>query len=72
VTQDGLYYTSYRDGAFRSIRYHDWATGTAIDVWPTVGLRSGLTVSPDQTRLWYAALHDVGSDLTMFEFAPID
>jgi hypothetical protein len=71
---DGLYYTAFEGGGFRAIRYHDWATGTSIEVLSVSGLgriRGGLTVSPDQTHLWYAAVPpDAGSDLTMFEFAP--
>jgi serine/threonine protein kinase/Tol biopolymer transport system component len=69
---DGLYYTAFEGGGFRAIRYHDWATGTSIDVLTELGgIRGGLTASPDQTRLWYAAVPpDAGSDLAMIEFAP--
>jgi serine/threonine protein kinase len=69
---NGLYYTSFERGAFRTIRYHDWATGASIEVLSDPGrITSGLTVSPDQTRLWYGALPaDAGIDLAMLEFAP--
>jgi Tol biopolymer transport system component len=71
---NGLYYTSFAGGAFRAIRYYDWATRTSIEVLSDPGrITSGLTVSPDQTRLWYAALpDDADIDLTMLEFAPHD
>lgn len=69
---NGLYYTSFAHGAFGAIRYHDWVTGKSIDVLAEPGrITSGLTVSPDQKRLWYGALAaDAGTDLVMLEFAP--
>ncbi|MFZ2506990.1 MAG: hypothetical protein WAW79_00765, partial [Steroidobacteraceae bacterium] len=68
---NGLYYTSFAHGAFGAIRYFDWATGTSIDVLAEPGrITSGLTISPDQTRLWYGALSTgAGTDLVMLEFA---
>lgn len=68
---NGLYYTSFAHGSFGAIRYHDWATRKSTDVLAEPGrITSGLTVSPDQTRLWYGAMSaDAGTDLVMLEFA---
>jgi Tol biopolymer transport system component/DNA-binding winged helix-turn-helix (wHTH) protein len=68
----GIFYLGYTpEGRPRAFRYYDFATDTAHDVMPAPrGLSLGLTVSPDEHELLYAAdQQDAGADITLFEFA---
>jgi Tol biopolymer transport system component/DNA-binding winged helix-turn-helix (wHTH) protein len=68
----GIYYLGFTpEGRPRAFRYYDFANGTTHDVMPAPrGLSLGLTVSPDERELLYAADQpDAGSDITLFEFA---
>jgi Tol biopolymer transport system component/DNA-binding winged helix-turn-helix (wHTH) protein len=69
---EGIFYLGYTpEGRPRAFRYYDFATGMAYDVMPAPRRVSlGLTVSPDERELLYAAdQQDAGSDITLFEFA---
>ncbi len=68
----GIYYLGYTPaGVPRAFRYYDYASRTAHDVMPAPrGVSFGLTVSPDEHELLYAADQDnAGADLTLFDFA---
>jgi Tol biopolymer transport system component/DNA-binding winged helix-turn-helix (wHTH) protein len=72
LAKGGIFYLGHTpDGKPRAFRYYDFAGGTAHDVMPAPrGVSLGLTVSPDERELLYAADQpDAGSDITMFEFA---
>jgi Tol biopolymer transport system component/DNA-binding winged helix-turn-helix (wHTH) protein len=68
----GIFYLGYTpDGRPRAFRYYDLAAGTAHDVMPAPrGVSLGLTVSPDERELLFAAdQQDAGADISLFEFA---
>ena len=68
----GIFYLGYTpEGRPRAFRYYDFAAGAAHDVMPAPrGVSLGLTVSPDERELLYAAdQQDAGADISLFEFA---
>lgn len=70
--KEGIYYLGYTpDGRPRAFRYYDYASGAVHDVMRAPrGVSFGLTVSPDERELLYAAeKEDAGADITLFEFA---
>ena len=69
---NGIYYTGVEGGKSRAIRFFDYATAQSTDVMLTpFRVGGGLSVSEDETRLWYTAvIADSGSDLMLLEFEP--
>jgi Tol biopolymer transport system component len=67
---NGIYYTGLEGPTFGAIRFFEYATGKSINVLPTpFRVGNGLTVSQDETRLWFpVAAGD--SDLMLLEFEP--
>jgi Tol biopolymer transport system component/DNA-binding winged helix-turn-helix (wHTH) protein len=71
----GFYYIGHTpEGRPRAFRFYDYASGAAKDVAPApLGVALGLSVSPDETELLFAAdAAGAGSDLSLLEFnAPV-
>ena len=71
-TNGGIYYLGYTpEGKPRAFRYNDYSSRSVHDVMRAPrGVSLGLTVSPDERELLYAAdQENAGEDIALFDFA---
>ena len=66
---DGIYYSSYDlGGVIRAFRFYSFDSGKSVDIAPApASLNSGITVTPDRTRLAYSTRSSGNEDLVWIE-----